>query len=127
MRQQALPQGLGNLLVPLLCGYGFLIFCNCTKYRILRESGYHVLFRSAIAGLLFFAAMYLAVKVAERLLPDNPVFPLLQEFMPAENSVTLAFTVLLTVASLVLVNRIYDEISAAKKRSRGKTATSWSC
>ncbi len=35
--------------------------------------------------------------------------------MPAEDSVTLVFTVLLAVVSLVLVNRVYEEIGAARK------------
>lgn len=44
------------LFVPTLAGYLFLIICNATRYRIARESGYHVFFRSAIAGAFLFVA-----------------------------------------------------------------------
>ena len=108
-------QGLGNLIVPLLCGYGFLTFCNYTKYRILRESGYHVLFRSAITGLTFLAVAHVAQEAARHFLPGNRTFLLLQNLIPIENPVTLAFTILLAVVSLALFNLKYDKVSAARK------------
>ena len=44
------------LFVPTLAGYLFLILWNVTRYRIARESGYHLFFKSAISGTILFVA-----------------------------------------------------------------------
>ena len=44
-----------DLLVPALAGYLFLRLCNFTRFGLLRESGYHVAFGSAIVGLMLYA------------------------------------------------------------------------
>ena len=45
-----------DLLVPALAGYLFLRLCNFTRFGLLRESGYHVAFGSAIVGLMLYRA-----------------------------------------------------------------------
>ena len=45
---------LANFVFPLLAGYLFLILCDFFSYRIQKESGYHVLFKSPIVGFLLF-------------------------------------------------------------------------
>ena len=45
-----------NLLVPALAGYLLLRGSNFTKFGLLRESGYHVVFRSALWGILLYVA-----------------------------------------------------------------------
>lgn len=40
-------------LFPLLAGYLFLRFCYYFKFRIVRESGYHVFFQSGLWGVVF--------------------------------------------------------------------------
>ena len=51
--------GLGVLLVPALAGYFLQIRLNIFRYHTLRESGQHVVFRSALTGsiLVFFAQL----------------------------------------------------------------------
>lgn len=51
--------GLGLLLVPALAGYLLQVQLNPFRYRTLRESGHHVVFRSALTGsiLVFFAQL----------------------------------------------------------------------
>ncbi len=53
--------GLGLLLLPALGGYWSLTRANCWKYGALRESGYHLVFRSACLGALLSAISYLAL------------------------------------------------------------------
>ena len=53
--------GLGLLLIPTLAGYWFLTHSNFTRFKVIRESGYHILFKSAIYGLLLFILANLAV------------------------------------------------------------------
>ena len=56
--------GLGLLLVPALAGYLFLKWFHGTCYSLPRETGYHVVFKSAIAGvLLFFIARLFVVLI----------------------------------------------------------------
>ena len=43
---------LGLLFIPVLGGYWFLTHWYVTKYGALRESGYHLFFQSAFAGIL---------------------------------------------------------------------------
>ena len=61
--------GLGLLLVPALAGYLFLNWFNATRYSLPRETGYHVVFQSAIAGVLLFFIARLFVVLANTLIP----------------------------------------------------------
>ena len=44
-----------DLFVPALAGYLVLRLSNGTRFGLLRESGYHVVFRAALVGLLLYA------------------------------------------------------------------------
>ena len=61
--------GLGLLLVPALAGYLFLKSFNGTRYSLPRETGYHVVFQSAIAGVLLFFMARLFVVLANTFTP----------------------------------------------------------
>ncbi len=43
-----------DLFVPALAGYLVLRLSNATRFGLLRESGYHVVFRAALVGLLLY-------------------------------------------------------------------------
>ena len=45
-----------NLLVPALAGYLLLSGSNFSRFGLLRESGYHVVFRAALWGILLYIA-----------------------------------------------------------------------
>ena len=47
------------LLIPVLSGYLFLVQCDSFRFWILRESGYHLLFRSALYGMLFLVVVWI--------------------------------------------------------------------
>ena len=108
-------QSLGFFIIPLLCGYWFLTHYNFTKFRSLRDSGYHVLFRSAITGLGLFVLSYLVMRVVEYVFPDNQIFVAWQNWMPIENSVALTFTIFIATFLPIVLNFLYDEIKAARK------------
>ena len=61
--------GLGLLLVPALAGYLFLNWFNATRYSLPRETGYHVVFQSAIAGVVLFVIARLLVVLANAVTP----------------------------------------------------------
>ena len=65
--------GLGLLLVPALAGYLFLKWFHGTCYSLPRETGYHVVFKSAIAGvLLFFIARLFVVLIHRSATTPDP-------------------------------------------------------
>ncbi len=47
---------IGLLLLPAVGGYWFLTHWNFTRYRAARQSGYHLLFRSALFGIVLYCA-----------------------------------------------------------------------
>ena len=49
----------GLALYPTVIGYLFLRRWNYTRFEIPHDSGYHVLFKSIIAGMVLFAVPYL--------------------------------------------------------------------
>ena len=108
-------QGLGLFAVPLLCGYWFLTHCNFTKYRSLRESGYHILFRSTIVGFGLFILSHLIVQIVEHVFPFDRIFLAWQNLVPIESSLTLIFTGFFAGVLPIVFNSFYNEIEAARK------------
>ncbi len=108
--------GLGLLLVPALGGYWFLTHLNFTRYRAVRDSGYHILFRSALAGSILFAISEVFLFVLRR------CFPRLQEewesLFPVDYSDTAVLSVVLGIALPLVGNRIYSARRAAQKVAR---------
>lgn len=57
--------GFGLLFVPLVGGYLFLTRCNLTRFLVRRQSGHHLLFRSASVGLVLLAVARAVEVVAD--------------------------------------------------------------
>ena len=96
--------GLGLLLVPALAGYLFLSWFNATRYSLPRETGYHVVFRSAIAGVFLFFIARLFVVLANAVAPEigsswKPIIPL-------DYSGTAAITLILAAVLPPIINRL---------------------
>ena len=89
------------LFVPTLVGYLFLILCNFTRYRIVRESGYHLFFKSAFTGTLLFAV---AIGVTILLGVSKP--------LPGDVNLIVFVLALMT---LLLSNLIYRSNRAARR------------
>ena len=107
---------LGLLLVPALGGYWLLTHLNFTRYRAVRDSGYHILFRSAFAGLVLFVA-------AEALLILlRWCFPCFQSkwesVSPVDYSDTAVLSVILGFFLPLAGNLIYNSRRAAQKLAR---------
>ena len=52
---------LATLLLPAVGGYWFVTHFNLTRYEALRESGYHILFRSVLVGIFWYCVAAAAV------------------------------------------------------------------
>ena len=104
--------GLGLLLVPDLAGYLFLNWFNGTRYSLPRETGYHVVFQSAIAGVLLFFVARLMVVLA------NTYAPTIAEgwktIVPLDYSGTAAGTFVLAALLPIILNKLsrFDRFKA---------------
>ena len=106
--------GLGLLLIPTLGGYWFLANLYLTRYSMLRDSGYHVLFKSAIAGcVLVVVARLIVVSLL------NPYLPYVGEvwksYVPFDYSGTVALSLLLGPLLPIVINRLYGAEKAAQR------------
>ena len=90
--------GLGLFLVPVLGGYLLLTKWHYTRYNILRKSGYHLFFQSAIAGCVLVGAARLGVVLLNDCLPW--VGACWKSHVPFDYSGTVALSVLLGLVFL---------------------------
>ena len=110
-------QGLGSFVIPILSGYLFLTQWNFTKYRILKESGYHVLFRSAFIGVpLFIASNGIVLFITNG--EYNDFVNYLEILVPVDNSLTLTFTFLLGLGLPIPLNVFYRPKTAMKEAAK---------
>ena len=107
--------GLGLLLVPALAGYLFLNWFNGTRYSLPRETGYHVVFQSAIAGVLLFFVARLLVVLANTYVPD--IAECWKTIVPLDYSGTAAGTFVLAALLPIVLNRLsrFDRFKAREK------------
>ena len=57
--------GLGLALFPALGGYVFLLLCNATRPRVQHMPGYHLVFASALAGIVFYGVSFLIAAASD--------------------------------------------------------------
>lgn len=107
--------GLGVLLVPALAGYLFLNWFNGTRYSLPRETGYHVVFRAAIAGVFLFFIARLCVLIANALIPQ--IGESWKTVVPLDYSGTAAATIVLAALLPLALNQFprYDRFEAQQK------------
>ena len=103
-----------NYLFGILVGYWIITHLNITKFRALRESGYHLLFRSAITGLILVGLVTVALTFFETGLLD--AYEQFDSYRPN------AFAVLLICAALAYLiphiwNKFYDADRATKREA----------
>ena len=109
--------GLGLLFIPTLGGYWFLTRLYYTRYGVLRDSGYHVLFKSAFAGCLLLAGAYLVI-----VLLLNPYLPFIsaiwKSYFPPDYSGTTTLSALLGFVLPLVINRFYGKEKAMRRTAK---------
>lgn len=110
-------QSLGSFIIPILSGYWFLTHLNYTKYRILRESSYHVVFRSAITGGLLLISSHAILLASEYFFQFN-FYESLELSSPIEISVALILTAVLAFAIPISLNSVYSADKATRKAAK---------
>lgn len=105
--------GLELFLVPVLGGYLLLTRLHYTRYDILRKSGYHLFFQSAIAGCVLAGTARLMVVLLNDGLPCVGAF--WKSHVPFDYSGTVALSVLLGLVFLYVANRRYGQEEAERR------------
>lgn len=105
--------GLGWLLVPAIGGYWFLTHLHYTRYRTVRDSGYHLLFRSAFVGVFLFICAQGVLLALNKFLPA--VSSWWQPYVPAPYSDAAILSVLLGFVLPWVGNHFFNEERAAQK------------
>ena len=110
--------GLGLLLIPALGGYLFVAGFNGTRDRLKRESGYHVVFRSAVAGIVLFGISRLLVVIADYFVPQGSCLreaaTLWRTAFPMEYSTAAVTSLLLGWLSPYAINPLSDRTDARR-------------
>lgn len=105
--------GLGLLLIPSLGGYWFLQRANFTRFEIYRLSGYHLLFRSALAGMVLGSLAHFITLLL------NDIEPRIRSFwyayIPVDYIDTAFLSILLAAATPPVLNIFYRKERAAKR------------
>ena len=104
--------GFGLLFIPILGGYLFIRQCHWTRFTGSRQGGYHLLFRSAVAGacLLFLAW---ALTLLEPQLQNRWPIRAWPDIQPFPYAGTLGFSLVLGPVIAWLVNLFYDKDKAS--------------
>lgn len=105
--------GLGLFLVPVLGGYLLLTGLHYTRYDILRKSGYHLFFHSAIAGYVLVGVARPMVVLLNDGLPGVGAF--WKSHVPFDYSGTVALSVLLGLVFPYVANRFYGKEEAERR------------
>ena len=108
--------GLGLLLIPALGGYWFLTRYHNTRDILQRSSGYHVVLRSAIAGLVLFAIARLITSAGLLCWPEAGQY--WRMFLPIDYSGTSTLSVLLGLVAPYLLNGFADRNQAQRENAQ---------
>ena len=110
--------GFGLLFVPLMGGYLFLTWCNSTRFLVRRQSGHHLLFRSASVGLVLLAVARILEVVAGDLATWPHVVDAWQRAAPFPYVGTTAVAFLLGPTAALATNLCYPESKGAMRAVR---------
>ena len=111
----------GTLLIPILGGYIFIITCYWTRYIAVRDTGYHLFFKSSVAGSVLFATAYAVEPFV--ISSSTAIHDFWQSNLPAENIGTSALSLVLGFLTAVGFNIFcrkekYAQSAAEKRGDR---------
>ena len=108
----------GLLLLPAIGGYWFLTHLNYTRYRSVRDSGYHILFSSAVAGVALYSIAFSVSFILESLWTDILDFWDDQLHVPEPYTFEIVLSFGLAFLLPFGLNKLYSSGSAAIKAAR---------
>ena len=110
---------IGVLIIPALGGYLLLTNTYATSFVVYRESGYHLIFRSVIAGLILFAISYSIVGIVSLFFSSISV-PYIDDSLWSQSLSLIdlgafVLSLLLGMGLPYLINRFYPSEQAIEK------------
>lgn len=108
--------GLGLLLVPALAGYLLQTVLYRFRYRTLRESGQHVVFRSALTGIVLAFFAQLILHIVSNYVPRLETY--LCEVFGFEYSAVAVLSFFLALVIWPVCNALTDRDSAAIRAAK---------
>ena len=97
---------LGLLLLPAVGGHWFVTHWNFTRFQAVRDSGYHVLFRAALVGIVWYCVAHLLVHVWDPL-PGQVTF--WDTNIPAPFTSAVVLSIVFGFCTPYLLNLVYSE------------------
>lgn len=107
-----------DVLVPALAGYLFLRYTHLTWFSVIRESGYHLVFRSALTGLGF----YLVGWILGEKLEAVPAFLEAEDGGRALGLGAAEFWALVVVVGTTLACNFVYPLAKAERRAAERSA-----
>ena len=104
---------LGLFLLPVLGGYLFLTRAYLTRYGTIRDSGYHLFFRSAAAGLVLILAAHLLLVFLDKCFPS--IREWWKPYLPSEYDDTAILSLALGFVLPFLFNLFHDRKKEAER------------
>ena len=108
---------IGILLLPAVGGYWFLTHFNYTRFQAVRDSGYHILFRSALVGIVLYC-LAAGIAFVWRTKWRSTGIEYLDDHSPAPFTVEVILSLALAVALPVLFNLVYWRTEGVKRAAR---------
>ena len=102
------------LLLPAVGGYWFLTHFNFTRFQAVRESGYHVLFRSAVVGIVLYLTAEGIAKTWRACWPTT-IIDSLDKHSPEPFTTEVMLSLALALILPYLLNVMYPRRKGAKR------------
>ncbi len=103
---------LGLLLLPAVGGYWFVTHWNFTRFQAVRDSGYHVLFRAALCGIVLYCAAHL---MAYQWNPIPEPVEFWDEKIPAPFTSAVVLSIIFGFCAPYLLNVVYSKRRGAQR------------
>ena len=103
---------LGLLLLPAVGGYWFVTHWNFTRFQAVRDSGYHVLFKAALCGIVLYCAAHL---IAYQWNPIPEPVEFWDENIPAPFTSAVVLSIIFGFCAPYLLNVVYSKRSGTQR------------
>ena len=102
-----------EFLFSVLLGYWVITHLNITKFKALRETGYHLLFNSTIVGVVIFGLVSTILSIGETIISDE--IDIFYSYFPDEFSVAMCLGVVAAFLGPPIWNIFYDVDKATRR------------
>ena len=106
-----------SFVVPLIGGYWFLSVWNYTRFKVYKDSGYHLFFKSALCGVIFLVFANLVVSIKLIFIPSQINF---QPFVPNGFNLEVLLAMILGITLPYILNRFSNSNKHMKSEANNR-------